>query len=174
MGKRDKILVFTTGGTINKTYDERDGSLHVSENHINTYIFSKLRLPHTDIVLSAIMSKDSLDMTDKDRELVYKMIDNNLERKHPILVIHGTDTMEVTAEFCKTRIANPAVPIVFTGSMLPLAFVDSDGPQNISEALMACKCLSPGFYISFHNKVFSVPNVTKDHQRGTFIEKTST
>ena len=43
-----------------------------------------------------------------------------------------------------------------------------DALQNITEALFAAKVSPPGFYISFHNQLFTVPNVRKNKQLGTF------
>ena len=59
-------------------------------------------------------------------------------------------------------------PIVFTGAMKPMGFEDSDSNQNVTEALLAAKILSPGVYISFHNQVFELPNVRKNKEKRTF------
>lgn len=163
-----KILVFATGGTIEKTYNEFDGSLENRGTSIRNRILSKMRLPATEIEVQSLMSKDSLYMTDQDRELICRNIKTHASGPHPIVVLHGTDTMTVTAEFCQKQIITPNVPVVFTGAMIPMGFDDSDATQNVTEALYSTRFLSPGFYISFHNQIFEVPFVRKNKEKSTF------
>lgn len=164
------IMVFSTGGTIEKSYSELEGVLENRDSIFKDRLLSSLRLPHTEVRLREIMAKDSLEMTDEDREVICRQIESHFAHNIPILVLHGTDTMEITAKYCFENSPNPKVPVVFTGAMRPMGFVDSDGPQNIMEALMVCQTTQPGYYISFHNHLFTVPNVTKDRNQGTFVE----
>lgn len=163
-----EIIVFTTGGTIEKTYNEFDGSLENRGTSIKNRIVTKLRLPTTQIKVCPLMSKDSLYMTDQDRVLICQEISRVASGDLPIVILHGTDTMALTAEYCFERIKNVNVPIVFTGAMIPMGFEDSDATQNVTEALFATRFLSPGFYISFHNQIFQVPNVRKNKDKSTF------
>ena len=166
-----KVILLSTGGTIEKTYDERGGLLENRRSIILEKIVAKLRLPYTDLAVESIMAKDSLYMTDEDRELIAKTIADRLNLGCPIIVIHGTDTMELTARHCHERVANPAQPVIFTGAMRPLEFENTDAIQNVTEALMAARIVSPGFYISFHSRLFPVPQVGKNHDLGTFEAK---
>jgi L-asparaginase len=163
-----KVLVLTTGGTIEKTYDESDGTLFNRETVIKNAILSRLRLPYTFIEVKSIMSKDSLDMTDHDRKFILDTISFYLSENTPMVIIHGTDTMEVTARFCYEKLQDLKVPIVFTGAMKPLGFEDSDAMQNVVEALYAAKITQPGVYISFHNQLFPLPKVRKNKAKRTF------
>lgn len=165
---KHEIMVFATGGTIEKTYNEFDGSLENRGTSIRNRILSKLRLPSTHIEVYPLMSKDSLHMTDQDRELIFQNLEKSASGHKPIVVLHGTDTMTVTAEYCQKRIPTPKVPIVFTGAMIPMGFEDSDATQNVTEALYSTRFLKPGFYISFHNQIFEVPSVRKNKEKSTF------
>lgn len=165
------VLLITTGGTIEKTYDEFDGSLENRGTSIKNRILSKLRLPYTNILVHPLLSKDSLYMDDADRKLICETIQEDLKKEAPIVVLHGTDTMALTAEYCFERIKNLSVPVVFTGAMIPMGFDDTDATQNVTEALLAARLLSPGFYISFHNQIFKVPHVQKNKEKRTFEEK---
>lgn len=165
------ILVMTTGGTIEKTYDEFDGSLSNRESQIRDRIINRLRLPTTKIHVFSIMAKDSLHMTDYDRTLIFKTLEGHLQKKKPIVVLHGTDTMAKTANLVFEKLKDSSelqAPIVFTGAMKPMGFEDSDSDQNVTEALLAAKILRPGVYIVFHNKVFELPRVRKNKERRTF------
>jgi len=162
------VVIITTGGTIEKTYNEFDGSLENRGTSIKNRILSKMRLPYTNIIVHPLLSKDSLYMTDEDRKLIATTIKDQMQKGCPIVILHGTDTMSVTAEHCHNVLGTPKVPVVFTGAMIPMGFEDSDAAQNVTEALLAAKLMKPGFYISFHNQVFTVPHVRKNKEKGTF------
>lgn len=162
------VMIITTGGTIEKTYDEFDGSLENRGTSIKNRILSKLRLPYTNIAVLSLLSKDSLYMDDNDRKLICVTITEQLKKNCPLVILHGTDTMALTAKYCFEKIKDIKVPVVFTGAMIPMGFEDSDAAQNVTEALLSVKLLSPGFYISFHNQIFEVPHVEKNKFKGTF------
>lgn len=162
------VIIVTTGGTIEKTYDEFDGSLENRGTSIKNRILSKLRLPYTNIQVHPLLSKDSLFMDDTDRELICQTLALETKKNAPIVVLHGTDTMAQSAQYCFDRIKNLAVPVVFTGAMIPMGFEDTDATQNVTEALLSAKLLKPGFYISFHNQIFEVPHVQKNKEKRTF------
>ena len=67
---KNHIIFLTTGGTIEKTYDEYDGSLLNRKSIVEQMVLSRLRLPQTQIDLFHVLATDSLDMTDEDREIL--------------------------------------------------------------------------------------------------------
>lgn len=162
------VIIITTGGTIEKTYNEFDGSLENRGTSIKNRILSKMRLPYTNIIVHPLLSKDSLYMTDQDRVLIAKTVQDEMQKGAPIVVLHGTDTMDLSAAYCFKEFPQPSVPVVFTGAMIPMGFDDSDAAQNVTEALLCAKLAKPGYYISFHNQVFVVPHVRKNKELGTF------
>lgn len=163
-----RINLITTGGTIEKTYDEQDGTLFNRETVIKNRINQRLRLPYTEIIVHALMTIDSLDMTNADRAKIGDKIRELSFEGHPVVVLHGTDTMQETAEQVHKELSDIKIPVVFTGAMKPLGFEDSDALQNVTEALFAAQIISPGIYISFHNKLFNVPGVRKNKELRTF------
>lgn len=164
------LTILTTGGTIEKIYDEYEGSLQNKETIVRNKILEKLRLPYSDIQVHVIMSKDSLVMDDKDRSMILEFIKAHALKGYPIVVLHGTDTMEVTAKFCYDTFPEISVPVIFTGAMKPLGFDDSDAPQNVIEAVFSTQLVKPGYYITFHGKIFNVPNARKNKSKRTFEE----
>lgn len=165
-----RVFILTTGGTIEKTYDESDGTLFNRETVIRKKIEQRLRLPYTEIEVKSLMTKDSLDMNMDDRELIFQSILRFAKYNDPIVILHGTDTMQQTAEHVQKNWEYPTVPVVFTGAMKPLGFDDSDALQNVTEALIVSKIISPGIYLSFHNRLFGVPGVRKNKSSLTFEE----
>lgn len=164
------LTVLTTGGTIEKIYDEFEGSLQNRETTVKNKILQKLRLPYVDIQIKELMSKDSLYMDDIDRAFILDAIKLYAQKGYPIVVLHGTDTMDKTAKHCLDHFPEVGVPVVFTGSMKPLGFDDSDATQNVIEAIFAARILSKGYYVTFHGKLFTVPKFKKNKQKRTFEE----
>lgn len=164
------LFILTTGGTIEKIYDEFEGSLQNKDTIVKNKILQKLRLPYTEIQVKQIMAKDSLYMDDKDRAHILESIKTYAKFGNPLVVLHGTDTMDLTSSFCFEKYPEITVPVVFTGAMKPLGFDDSDAAQNVIEAIFAARIMKPGYYVTFHGKLFTVPNFRKNKQRGTFEE----
>ncbi|MEZ4743538.1 MAG: asparaginase domain-containing protein [Bdellovibrionota bacterium] len=162
------VHLITTGGTIEKSYDELEGSLENRTSFIKAKIISQLRLPYSELNFHPLMAKDSLTFTESDRRVVFNQISTLLPLERPILVLHGTDTMEVTAAYCFNRLKKTNVPIIFTGAMRPFGFENSDALQNVTEALFAAYVAAPGVYISFHGCLWSVPFARKNKLKGTF------
>ena len=166
--KRIRIAVVSTGGTIEKSYDELSGVL-ANQVNILDIMLASLQLDGVDIVRVRLMNKDSLEMSEDDHKLIAKTA-GSLARGHDgVVVVHGTDRMSQSGE--RTLAMNPDLeaPIVFTGAMRPYEMRTTDALQNMTEALLAVQLLGPGVYIAMHNKVLSFPGVIKDTERGTFI-----
>ncbi len=165
-----KIAIVTTGGTIAKTYDESDGSLRNRLPVIETLV-QALRLPDLEIDYHDLMQKDSLELSDADRDLILAAVRELVAQRDAILVIHGTDTLELTGELLWRALPEPAAPILLTGAMRPYEFRDSDAQQNVTEALLAARFVAPGVYAVMHGRVLRFPGVTKDREALTFVRR---
>jgi len=163
-----RIHLLSTGGTMEKVYSEQTGSVVNDESKIDRYL-ARLRLPATEVLVTNLMNKDSLDMTVADRQLVLQAILQRSSPPAPIVISHGTDTMVETGLFLQPRLPHLTVPIILTGAMTPLGFEGTDGLQNLTESLLAARLLGPGIYVVMHNEVFPVDHVKKDRDRGRFI-----
>lgn len=162
-----KVMVLTTGGTIEKTYNELDGSLRNVGSPFEQ-ILAAFRHPTVKIVHRAVMNKDSLEMTDADRDRIAAAVDEVPDEFDALLVVHGTDTLTATGDrLCQTRTSRTR-PIVLTGAMRPFEFRDTDAFQNVFEALLACRLLPPGVYVAMHSKVLRFPGVRKNRELLTF------
>jgi len=165
-----QITFITTGGTIEKTYDEHSGALS-NQHSILTKILNTLRLPGTNINQRNVIFKDSLDMTDSDREIILDITRQAMRTSDAIIILHGTDTLEQTGCLLYNEIKNPKCPIIFTGAMRPYEFRDSDASQNVTEALFAATMVEPGVYVAMHNHLLVFPGVKKDREKLTFIQE---
>ena len=162
------IRIISTGGTIAKTYDEADGSMRIRRPIIET-IVGGLRLPDLEITYHNLLSKDSLDLTDADRALIVQTARQAISQADAVLILHGTDTLEVTGEWLFREMPDPPVAVVLTGAMRPFEFRDTDAAQNVTEALLACRLMEPGIYAAMHNRVLRFPGVVKDRKDLSFI-----
>lgn len=168
-----EIAILSTGGTIEKTYDETTGALR-NVGPVLEHVLDSLRLPDLTWRHLSIMSKDSLDMNDEDRRLILSAVRQSLPTADAILVVHGTDTLSLTGELLERELGDPGKPVILTGAMRPFEFRDTDAWQNLTEALLACRILPPGVYVVMHNQALRFPGPYKDRQRGTFALREST
>lgn len=176
------ITLVTTGGTIEKTYDESTGELS-NRGSIVRHMLHRLRLEETSINVIELMSKDSLLMTDADRARITQIVRAIAaptsetgaasmiggEEAGPVVVLHGTDTLEMTGEALHHAIPDPSAPIILTGAIRPYAMKRSDALQNLTESIFAAGVLSPGVYAISHGRALKFPGVVKDRQRLTFM-----
>ena len=161
-----RIHLLATGGTIEKIYSEQKGSVENVESRIETYL-GRLRLPDARVEVTRLMNKDSLEMTDADREQILEAVRQRLDA--PIVITHGTDTMVRTGLYLKSALGAVKHPIILTGAMTPLGFESSDALQNLTESLFAARVLAPGIYVVMHNQAFPVDHVRKDTVRAQFV-----
>jgi L-asparaginase len=165
---RKRIALISTGGTIEKTYDELAG---VMENRISVLdvMLASLQLDGVEIIRVPLMNKDSLEMNDEDHTLIARTAEAMAEGHDGVVIVHGTDRLPNTGERIVEILPQPPVPIVLTGAMRPYAMRNTDATQNLTEALLAVQVLPPGVYVAMHNKVLKFPGVKKDRERGTFV-----
>jgi len=165
-----RIAILTTGGTIDKTYDETDGALR-NVDSILEELLRELRLVDTEVTLVPVMNKDSLDMTPKDRDTILEKVREALAEHDAAVVIHGTDTLSETGEHLRTHLGEPKAPVVLTGAMRPYEFRDTDALQNVTESLIAARLLPGGVFVVMHGRALELPGVIKSRQRRTFVRR---
>jgi L-asparaginase len=162
------IHLLSTGGTIEKIYSERTGSVENLGAKIDRYL-RLLRLPDSEVQVTPLMNKDSLEMTEQDRALILDAVRLKLAQPAPIVITHGTDTLTDTGLYLRQHLAGLRVPVILTGAMTPLGFEGTDGLQNLTESLLAARLLGPGVWVVIHNQVFPIDKVRKDRERALFV-----
>lgn len=156
-----KIKIYAVGGTIDKVYFDRKSEFEVGEPKVGEIL--KEANVNFKYEISSILNKDSLDMTDEDRKLVFDAVKSDGHRY--IVLTHGTDTMIQTAKKLKTI---PDKVIVLTGAMEPARFKSSDAAFNIGCAVAAVQTLQPGVYIAINGRIFDPDKVRKNLERNWF------
>ena len=162
-----KITVINTGGTFNKRYNPIKGQLIVPDDNIALDKILK-SCHNVDIEVKNIVSKDSLDMTDLDRELITATIKDS--ESENIIIIHGTDTVDLTSAFLEKEINDKK--IVFTGAMVPMSIEEVEATMNFSLALGFLSAnVENGIYLAMHGVVVNHKNLKKDKSVGKFLLK---
>lgn len=158
------IKILVTGGTFDKEYDEIAGKLYFK----NTHVPEILQLGRSNLVIDVcpLMMIDSLEMTDIDRKQIVEHCTTCAENR--IVVTHGTDTMEITAQVLGKAALNKT--IMLTGAMVPYKFGSSDGLFNLGSALAFVQSLPAGVYVAMNGRYFDWDNVRKNKASGIFEE----
>jgi L-asparaginase len=155
------LHIITTGGTIDKIYFDAKSDYRVGEPVIGGLL--DLIGVNINFTVESVMRKDSLDMTQQDRELIRERVLASEERY--VLITHGTDGMVATAS-ALAGIENKH--IVLTGALQPAAFLQSDAVFNIGCAIGAIQTCAPGVYIAMNGCVFPEGKVIKNVQKNRF------
>lgn len=166
-----RLTVLATGGTIEKTYDAHEGRLCLDEPVMEA-LCARLCHPDVEISIVRVMSLDSLEMGPAERETVVAAARRVIEHHaaDAIVVTHGTDTLSATASALAAAWPTPPLPVVLTGSMRPFRVADSDALQNMAQAIMAARLVTPGVYGVMHGRVIPAGRIVKDYERLTFVD----
>ena len=164
---KSKITVINTGGTFNKRYNPLSGELEVPKDslaldEIISYCYN------IDFEVLNIISKDSLEMNDYDRELIVQTIKECTNDK--VIIIHGTDTIDLTSSYIDEKIKYKN--IILTGAMLPISINKVEATLNFASAIgfLNSNCEN-GIYISMHGSVKNYKKLIKNREIGQFLEK---
>jgi len=159
-----KILIISTGGTFNKVYNPINGELIIDEESKALEEIASKWLCKFEII--NIIGKDSLNITNQDRLLLLATI--NQSKYDDIIVIHGTDTMDLTAEYLAD--ADIDKRIVLTGTMVPYSIDPIEATANFASAFGYLQTLTDdGVYITMHGLFGSYTKIIKDKKNGKFI-----
>jgi len=160
-----KIVFIQTGGTIDKDYPKpvEGYAFEITEPAVKT-ILQKVN-PNFSFEIISLLKKDSLDITEEDRN---KILDTCRKvNSHKIVITHGTDTMIETAQKL-SDIKNKT--IILTGATKPEKFSDSDASFNVGTAIGAINIVKDGVYIAMNGRIYPWDKVKRNPQTGQFTE----
>jgi len=160
----DTINIINTGGTFNKDYDEINGKLIV--NKTNKYIkqiINKSKIHNINI--KGMIYKDSLDITNDDRQKLLNYIQKTKIKK--IIIVHGTDTIDKTALFLAKYIKNKT--IILTGAMKPFSIDPVEATSNLMSAYgFLQNDTKNDVYICMHGIIKKYTKIKKNKKLGIF------
>ena len=150
MDTKKNILLLTTGGTIASLpggeglEPQRSEVMERELNQLRTYYH---------ITVRDVMCLDSSNIRPEEWQQLARDIYEHRAGFDGIVISHGTDTMAYTASAVTYMLPDIDLPVVFTGSQLPLADILSDGPDNLRTAFAMAASGKPGIFLAFDRKV---------------------
>ncbi|MCB1583180.1 MAG: asparaginase [Xanthomonadales bacterium] len=157
------LKIITTGGTIDKLYFD-----DLSDYQIGKPIIGELLNTYHvgfEFEVVPLLKKDSIYLTDEDRELIKQVIEKS-DDQH-FLITHGTDTMVETAQYLKSI---EDKTIVLTGALTPARFNSTDAIFNIGCAVAAVQTQPKGVWVIMSGLVWDPNHVRKNRKANRFEE----
>jgi len=164
MNAIETISILSTGGTFNKYYDPIAGELRVDPEA--QAIERIAQAWHCRLNVLPLIGKDSLEMDEKDREEIAQAVREETNRK--ILIVHGTDTIDLTAAYLAERFDDRQ--ILLTGAMIPYSIDPVEATANLASALgWMLGNGAFGTYIAMHGLILPHDEIVKERKRGVFV-----
>jgi len=157
------MLILNTGGTFNKIYNKKNGNLEIPFN--NNAIEKILQTCEAEYDLAGVMYKDSLDMDINDRKILANIIMESKDDK--FIVIHGTDTIDKTAELLSAVFKDRK--IVLVGAMKPFEVDNVEASFNLGMAMgFLSGCEKNGVYVCMSGFCKVCNEIVKNKDAGKF------
>jgi len=156
-----QIRFITTGGTIDKIYFDALSQFEVGESVVQHILTDALVDIEYDVV--SLLQKDSLEIDDKDRQVLRDYIAADDATRY--VITHGTDTMPATADALNGLGGRT---IVLTGALTPARFRTTDAVFNVGMAIATAQVASPGVYIAMSGQIFDAGAVRKNRTENRF------
>jgi L-asparaginase len=158
------IQILTTGGTIDKIYFDAKSEFEVGDPMIGEVL--KEAGVTFEYGVQQLMRKDSIEVTDEDRQLMYDTVEKS--ECDRFVITHGTDTMVQTGQVLMP-LAESRV-IVLVGALSPARFRSTDAIFNIGFAMAAAQILPFGVYVAMNGHIFNPNAVVKNRAQNRFEE----
>lgn len=157
------MLILNCGGTFNKRYNPIDGTLEVPYD--NDTIEKILSSCEYEFALAGVIYKDSLEMDFGDRKMLAQIILESDE--DTFVLVHGTDTMDVTAQFLDEVLKEKKV--ILTGAMRPFEIDTIEASFNLGMACGFARAVSEsGVYICMNGYTVTWDKMAKNKKQGKF------
>ncbi|WP_297072677.1 asparaginase [Thermococcus sp.] len=159
-----RILIIGTGGTIASTKTERGYKAKLTAREILK--LARISGNGVSIDTRDVLNLDSTLIQPEDWVTIGKAVYENIDEYDGIVITHGTDTLAYTSSALSFMLRNVPIPVVLTGSMLPITEPNSDAPRNLKTTLTFAINGFPGIYVAFMDKIMLGTRVSKVHSLG--------
>lgn len=146
-----KILIINTGGTFSSEASGHGLAPAITGEEIR----ARLGMVSDEIFIEAedFCSLDSANIMPDDWVSIAKRIAESIADYDGFIVIHGTDTLAYTSSMLSFMMQNIQVPVVVTGSQMPLNAPLSDAIMNLQCAVWMAASGVPGVFVAFDRKI---------------------
>jgi len=145
-----KILMLTTGGTIASVASE-EGLTPLGCDEILRHLGDNAGA--FDLTVRELYTLDSTNIQPEEWKVIATEIFAGFALYDGIVVTHGTDTMAYTASMMTFMLENPPVPVVFTGSQVPISETLTDAVSNLRCAFAMAASGRAGIFVAFDRKI---------------------
>jgi len=165
-----RVVLLATGGTIAGTADSAADTLgyRPAQIGVERLVSTVPALANLALEPEQVAQIDSKDADFEFWHLLARCVDHHLRRDDVvgIVITHGTDTLEETA-YLLQRVLAPRKPVVITGAMHPATALQTDGPQNLVDAVALVQAADApaGVSVVFAGRVLAAMEVRKRHTR---------
>ncbi len=147
----NQLLLITTGGTIASEPTDEGLAPSLSSRQLADFIGGLTA--EYDVAVEDLFQLDSSNIQPEEWQCIARTIAREYVNYDGIVLTHGTDTMAYTASVLSFMLRNLPIPVVITGSQLPISHPLTDGVENLRCAFaMACS-KKPGIFLAFDRKV---------------------
>lgn len=145
------IRLINTGGT----FSSRPGLYGLAPEITGSEIVKLLGEtdPELTLELEDYCSLDSANISPEDWRNLALSIGEAVKTCDGVVIIHGTDTMAYTASMLSFTLQHIPIPVVLTGSQLPLGVPMSDAAENCRCAIQMAQSGLGGVYLAFDRKI---------------------
>lgn len=145
------ILLINTGGTFSSRLGDHGLSPELTSDDICNLVgkFDS----ELSIVTEDYCSLDSSNITPDDWQRLALRIGEKVGICDGVVLIHGTDTLAYTASMLSFMLQNIPIPVVVTGSQVPLGVPMSDAADNLRCALQMAVSGYGGVFVAFDRKI---------------------
>ncbi|MDL2323984.1 asparaginase [Ruminococcaceae bacterium OttesenSCG-928-A16] len=156
-----QILFLTTGGTIASIAGE-DGLTPAAGPDITLAISREFGCK---VEPKELFRLDSSNIQPEEWQLLAAEINEAHKKFDGIVVTHGTDTLAYTAAMLSYMLQGVPVPVVLTGSQLPMGHPLTDAPENLHTAFAMALSGRGGVYVAFARKIMLGTRAVKARTR---------
>lgn len=163
--ERKKLLLLATGGTI-ASQPTAEGLAPGLDGEALTGLLPAAVLGRYDITVRDVLRMDSSNIQPEEWQLIARHVFDAREEYDGVVITHGTDTMAYTAAILSFMVRGIGIPVVLTGSQLPIEHPLSDGQENLRLALAMAESGVGGVFVAFNRKVILGTRAVKTRTTG--------
>lgn len=158
-----KILIISTGGTLASCSAECGLAPGLGEGEILQRIAGLTE--GFEVHTQELFQLDSSNIQPEQWSVLAERIYENRTAYDGIMVLHGTDTLAYTAAALSFALPGIEIPVVLTGSQVPIDNPIADAMENCRAALHMAASGCAGVYVAFNRKIILGTRASKVRTR---------
>lgn len=146
-----KVILFTTGGTIASKEGKNGLEPQIQSEELLSYLGDLTT--RYEIICRELLSLDSSNIQAEEWQVIARNVYGSVNECDGIIITHGTDTMAYTASILCFMLQNLPIPVVLTGSQMPIDNLLTDARNNLFSAFAAIDAGINGVTVAFNRRI---------------------